>query len=185
MSDVPLEGRTLVVGPSNVGKTAITAAALERWLERDRGPDGGTVVLEFAPERERDGRLIGGRIERFAAIPGTVHHAVMEPGPHAPRSDGETDADALRLAKENADRARGLFDRAPADPAAVFVNDATIPFQADGDPEPLVAYCADAEVVVANAFAGTELGVGDPVSRNERAALRALRGWADRVVEPG
>jgi hypothetical protein len=49
MTEVPfqLAGRTLIVGPSQAGKTRLTARALEAWIDR-HGTDG-VVVLETAP----------------------------------------------------------------------------------------------------------------------------------------
>ena len=171
----------LIVGPSNVGKTTATADALERWLV-EHGPDG-VVVLDFAPEVERDGEIVGGRLDRVTTVPETVWYGVLDA--HAPRSEGADDEAALALARDNADRARSLLDDAPADPTAVFVNDATIPCQADGETAPLRHYCGGAELVVANALESDELGTDDAVSRNERAALADLRAWADRVVDRG
>jgi hypothetical protein len=63
---------------------------------------------------------------------------------------------------------------------AVFVNDATIPFQASGDPSPLVRACEAASTVVCNSFDG-DLG-GGPVSTGEDTALERLDSWADRRV---
>jgi len=176
----PLTGTTLIVGPSNVGKTRLTARALTAWLERE-GPEG-VVVFDFAPEVERDGRVLGGRLDRFVTPPSAVWRGVLDA--HAPRATAETDAEAVDLAVDNARRARDLFDAAPADPRAVFVNDATIPLQADpATVTGLTDYCDRADCVVCNAFESDELGVDSPVSRNEREALDALRQWADCVVE--
>lgn len=172
-------GRTLVVGPSNVGKTSATGEALTAWLDA-HGPDG-VVVLDFAPEVERDGRVLGGRLDRVTTVPDSVFYGVLDA--HAPRSEGSDDDEALALARDNAERARTLLASAPPDPTAVFVNDASIASQADGDTEPLRDYCEGAERVVANAFESDELGTDDPVSRHERAALVELTEWADRVVE--
>ena len=103
---------------------------------------------------------------------------------HAPRASGTTETEALELATENARRSRRLVETAPADPRAVFINDATIPFQADtADIAMLRDYCGDAEVIVVNAFESDELGIGDTISRNELTTLDVLRSWADRVVE--
>lgn len=184
---VPLaDGTTLYVGPSNVGKTTATARALDRWTSAYG--EAGVVVLDFAPTVERDGTVLGGRLDRFTTVPTDVFHGVLDA--HAPRTDAGSDGPAsddevLALARDNAERARGLFERAPPDPTAVFVNDATIPFQADGATDRLRAYCEGARVVIANALETDELGTDDPVSRNERAALAELRAWADRVVELG
>lgn len=184
MADLPfpLSGTTLVVGPSNAGKTRLTARALRAWVA-DRGP-AGVVVLDFAPEVERDGVLLGGRLSRFATVPDAAWHGVLEA--HAPRSAADSDAAALALAERNAANAAALLDRAPPDPIALFVNDATIPLQADAEGIPrLLDYASRARVAVLNAFESEELGVDDPVSRNERAALDALSRWADRVIDLG
>jgi GTPase SAR1 family protein len=172
----PLTGATLVTGPSNVGKTRLTARAVERWVLAN-GPDGA-VVLDFAPVVERDGSVLGGRLTQFTDVPDTVWYGVL--AAHAPRTDGADEAESRRLAADNARRAERLFAAAPADPTAVFVNDATIPFQhADGDPRRLTNYCDGATAVI-NAFDGDELGATDDVSRRERAALSRLRDWVDR-----
>ena len=176
----PLAGTTLVTGPSNVGKTRLTARALEAWVD-ERGAES-VVVLEFAPEVERDGKLLGGRLDRFTTVPDGAFHGVLEA--HAPRSEGDDDAEALDYAGDNAERARALLEAVPAAPTAVFVNDATIPFQhPEGDPDRLLAYCERADAAVLNAFDSDELGVDHPVSRHERAALERLTAAADRRVE--
>jgi GTPase SAR1 family protein len=172
----PLSGVTLVTGPSNVGKTRLTARALEQWVV-DEGPHGA-VVLDFAPVVERDETVLGGRLTQFADVPDTVWHGVL--AAHAPRTDGADEAESRRLAADNARRAERLFAAAPADPTAVFVNDATIPFQhVDGDPQRLTDYCDGATTVI-NAFDGDELGATDYVSRRERTALSRLRDRVDR-----
>jgi hypothetical protein len=203
----PLSGTTLVVGPSNVGKTTLTARALERWVGTHGS--GGVVVLDFGPELRRDGRLLGGRLARFTDLldglgdreESSGGEASVERGDrttvrrspdglwlglldaHAPRAESATDAEAVALARENARGAARLFDRVPAGPRAVFVNDATIALQHPaGDVDRLLAYCSDAAVAVVNAFESDELGTDDPVSRAEARALEALAEGADRVV---
>ncbi|MFD1632178.1 hypothetical protein ACOZ4L_10810 [Haloplanus ruber] len=177
---LPDSGTTLIVGPSNAGKTRRTAAALDAWLDRE-GPEG-VVVFEFAPELERNGRILGGRLDRFTTVPGTVWHGIVDA--HAPRTTGESASEAADLAADNARRAVSVFDAAPADPRAVFVNDATIPFQRPAaDPDRLLDYCDDAAVAVLNALAGDALAGDDSVSRAERETLAALRRRADRVIE--
>jgi hypothetical protein len=176
----PLSGSTLIVGPSGAGKTTLTAGALEAWLERE-GP-AGTVVFDFGPAIERDGRIVGARLDRYTRIPDAVWTGIVDA--HAPRSEGSTEKETLALARENAERANQLFEAAPSDPRAVFVNDATIAFQHErGDLDGFLDYCAGADCVTINAFEGREFGTEDPVSRRERAVLERLREWADRTVE--
>lgn len=174
----PLSDSTLIVGPSNVGKTRLTARALDAWIESN-GADG-VVVLDFAPEVERDGRLLGGRLDRFTAIPDEAWVGRLDA--HAPRAQAESEADAVALARDNARRADKLLDAAPADPRAVFVNDATIPRQHDDAPHRVRDYCDRADVAVLNAFESDELGADHPVSLVETETLAALRDWAARTV---
>ena len=186
----PLSGSTLLTGPSNAGKTRLTYRALTEWVEREGGEDGagavGVVVLEFAPELERDGRILGGRLDRFGPLPEDAWVGVLDA--HAPRAEGATDEETVTLARENAEGAARILESAPDGPRAVFVNDATIALQHEaGDVGRLTAYCERAECAVLNAFESDELGTDDPVSRREHEALAALHDWADRsiVLEPG
>ena len=196
-ASVPPVGTTLLVGPANVGKTTRTARALEAWVAAHGA--SGVVVFDFGPELERDGRLLGGRLGRFTDLLSDAEpvnaegrttvrrsadglwYGVLDA--HAPRAEGGTATEALRLARENARGAARLLDRAPPTPRAVFVNDATIALQhPTGDPEWLCSYCARADVAVVNAFESDELGTDDRVSRQERDALDALVVGADWIV---
>lgn len=184
MTNLPFElsGTTLITGPSNVGKTRLTARALDAWVER-HGPDG-VVVFEFGPEFEHEGRILGRHLSRFGALPNGVWQGVLDA--HAPRAEGKTDEESGQLAAENAVRAKRIIESAPDDPQAVFVNDASIPFQHErSNPERLLAYCDGSNVAVMNAFESDELGSEDHVSRQERVALSMFRTWADRVVQLG
>lgn len=179
---VPLEGSTLFTGPSNVGKTRRTARALSAWA--DEHGANGVVAFDFAPMIERDGKILGGRLTQFGDVPDGVWYGIL--AANAPRAESTTDAEAVELARDNAIHAAKLLESAPSHPRAVFVNDATIPFQHDaGDLDDLLAYCGRAECAVLNAFGSEELGTDDPVSRQEQAALDRLREWADRVIELG
>lgn len=176
---VPLSGSTLIVGPSNAGKTTLTARAFDAWID-EYGPRG-VVLLEFGPEYAHGDRVLGRRLSRYAAVPDEAWTGVLDA--RAPRAESDMDAEAVALAADNADRAARLIAAAPAGPAAVFVNDATIPFQHEsGDPERLLAYCDRAEMAVLNALEGDELGTDDPITRAERAALDVLREGCDRVL---
>lgn len=98
----PLTGSTLIVGPSQAGKTRLTARALEAWVDRHGTYD--VVVLEFAPELERNGRTLGGRLDRFTTIPDGVWHGVLDA--HAPRAEGANEAEAVALAKDTNELSR-------------------------------------------------------------------------------
>lgn len=174
----PLSGATLIVGPTQVGKTQLTAHALDIWIEHEGVKD--VVILEFAPEVEHGGRVLGGRLDRFTTIPDGAWYGVLDA--YAPRSEGKTDEESIALARDNAEQAGRILDNAP-EHRAVFVNDATIPLQHESfDPDRLTTYCNREECVVMNAFKGDELGTADPISQREREVVKALRAWADRTV---
>lgn len=176
---LPTTGRVLITGPSNAGKTRLTARALAGWIET-RGADG-VAILDFAPELERDGGLLGGRLDRFVDVPEGAWVGVLDA--HAPRAEGTTEKGVHELARENARGGTDLVESLPAS-RAVFVNDATIPFQHEaGDVEALLAACENAGLVVMNAFSGEELGTDDPISRREREARERLIEWADTHEE--
>lgn len=175
----PLTGTTLLTGVSNVGKTRLTARALDTWI-RQHGPRG-VVVLDFGPEYEHEGRLLGRRLTRFTDVPDEAWYGVVDA--RAPRAESDTEAELVRLASDNADGVRRLLASAPTAPVAVFVNDTTIGFQHEsGDIDRLLDYCDTADVAVLNAFESDELGIDDPVSRQERTALERLEKWADRTL---
>lgn len=164
----------LVTGPSNAGKTWSMAQLARDWLALHGS--AGVALLDFAPELERDGRVLGGRLTRLLDPGGAWYGAIDA---HAPRAESDSDEAALDLARRNAERAAALIEEAPSGPSAVFVNDATIPFQhPDADVERLFDYAAGARLVALNAFDGDELGAG-PVSECEARALAQFRAWAD------
>jgi hypothetical protein len=182
MASLPfsLVGTTLLTGPSNVGKTRLTARAMDMWIA-DCGP-AGVVVLDFAPEIKRDDQLLGGRLSRFTSVPSGAWYGTIEA--HAPRAEGDSDATIHELAATNSENAVRLLDAAPTEPTAVFVNDATIPFQSgELASRHLTDYCDRAEVTVLNAFESDELGTDDSVSRHERSTLDVLKSWVGRIVE--
>jgi hypothetical protein len=173
-------GTTLLTGPSNVGKTRLTARAMDVWIA-DCGPTG-IAVLDFAPEVERNGRLLGGRLSQFRTVPCGVWYGILKA--HAPRTEGESDTAIHELATVNSENAARLLDAAPTEPTAVFVNDATIPFQSgELAPRHLTDYCDRAEVAVLNAFESDELGMDDRVSRHEQDTLDVLQTWVGQIVE--
>lgn len=175
----PLFGSTLVTGPSNVGKTRLTARALDEWVDQ-YGPDG-VVVLEFGPEYKHNGQILGRRLSRFTEIPDEACYGVLDA--RAPRAESTNETELLQLARENATGAERLLNCARKSPVAVFVNDTTIGFQhEDSDISRLTAYCDTAQFSVLNAFESDELGTDDPVSRREHDALESLKAWADRIV---
>lgn len=176
---IPLAGTTLITGPSNTGKTRLTAPALDAWISR-HGPDD-VVVFEFGPEVRCNGRVFGRRLTQFTEIPNGAWQGVLEA--HAPRLEGASTAETIELARENMVGASRLIDDAPENPAAVFVNDATVGFQhPSSTPEALAAYCNRAELAIVNAFQNTKPESTDRLSRANTRSIQTFATWADRRV---
>lgn len=176
---IPLAGTTLITGPSNTGKTRLTAPALDAWISR-HGPDD-VVVFEFGPEVRCNGRVFGRWLTQFTEIPNGAWQGVLDA--HAPRLEGASTAETIELARENMLGASQLLDNAPENPAAVFVNDATVGFQhPSSTPEELTAYCNRAELAIVNAFEDTTPGATDQISRANSRTIQTLATWADRRV---
>lgn len=175
----PLRGSICITGPSGAGKTRLTARALETWLDI-HGPEG-VVVIDLGPEVRRGDRVLGRRLDRFIELPEAVWVGRVEA--HGPRAEGTTDEEAMELARANARRVAVTLAEAPSNPKAVFINDCTLAAHAPSNPlDELLAYCDGATLAVVNAYDGTELGIDDPISRNEREALAVVTRWADRHV---
>jgi hypothetical protein len=175
----PLAGSTLIVGPSQAGKTRLTARALEAWIEEHGS--AGVAVVELGPEYEHEGSVLGRRLERYVDIPADVWVGTVDA--FAPRAESDGEAERQKLARKNARAAAERLGDAPTDPAAVFVNDTTIGFQhTDSDLEQLFDYCRTADVAVLNAFESDELGTDDSVSVRERRIVERLQTWSDRTV---
>tara|TARA_A100001037_G_scaffold299113_1_gene324057 strand:- start:2276 stop:2833 length:558 start_codon:yes stop_codon:yes gene_type:complete len=181
MNDLPfpLSGSTLITGPSNVGKTILTSRALSTWIS-EQGPEN-IVILEFGPEYLHNGKVLGRHLSRFIDFPSEVWQGYLET--YAPRAESRDIDEALKLATINAERASFLLDTLPPHPAAVFVNDATIPLQSPSTNfEILTEYCDQAHLAVLNAFNGTELGIEDPISKFELSSIQHLKKWADHCI---
>ncbi|MDY6775254.1 MAG: hypothetical protein SV253_04135 [Halobacteria archaeon] len=195
MLEVTVSGSVVVSGGLNAGKTRLTAETLRRYAEYKYKYeyDKTVVLLDFAPEFVRDGDLVGGHVSRFVEVPETVSTYVLEA--NAPRLEADTEEETLELARDNYERGISLIDSAPDSPDAVFVNDATIPFQYTGsDPETLTRYCSRADDSLLN-FYDTEAdseresdglpsssSQTDVVDLNERRTVEWFRDWSDTEI---
>ncbi|HIJ12352.1 MAG TPA: hypothetical protein HA275_01300 [Halobacteriales archaeon] len=181
MNDLPfpLDGSTLITGPSNTGKTMLTSQALSNWISKNGSEN--IIILEFGPEYSHNGKILGRHLSRFIDFPPDIWYGYLET--YAPRAEGRDLTESMELAAINVERASFLLDTLPPHPTAVFVNDATIPLQSPSTNfETLVGYCDQADCAILNAFTGNELGYGDPISQSEISSISALENWADRCV---
>lgn len=176
MTDRPDRGRLLITGASGTGKTRATARALREWVRTHGSRE--VAILEFGPEVSYEGRTIGRRLDQYVPLPPRAWRGVVDT--HAPRIEGATPDAVRRLAAENARVAAAVIEGMPTDRRAVFVNDATIPFQhPTADPALLLDRLADVEYAVLNAYTGEEFGDA-AIAEHEREVVARFRAWADR-----
>lgn len=174
------EGHVLITGPSNTGKTLACARALLQYVQA-HGPEG-VAVLEFAPEHTKsDGNVVGRRLTQFMPIPeGCLHFVVPT---RAPRLESSTPEQAIDIARANAEACQKILTLLPEQTAAIFVNDATMPFHVPGaDPGVLLRHLRGANVAVATALDPVDLDAEHPITKQERAVLAALAKNMDKVV---
>ena len=175
----PLQGSTLITGPSNSGKTRLTSKALEKWTSLNGSKN--VIVLEFGPEYLYNGRVLGRHLSRFTTLNSDIWYGYLET--YAPRAESKNEKEALKMASMNSERAETLISTLPPTKKAIFINDITIPLQSPSQNlDTLINYCDGAECSVINAFKGTELGSNDPISKFEKSSLSKLQKWADRTI---
>jgi hypothetical protein len=194
-------GRTLIAGDVNRGKTTLTRELAGR-LAAALGA-GRLAVLDLAPrvpgERGADSAGtpsgVGGRLE--LAAPGAL---VLAPELAAPRLTAMRlpvagrEAEAERLARANLARIQPLLgDFAASGRDVLVVNDLSMFFQAAGV-EDFLARIGTARTVLANGYLGESLGRtqgtaqgagqgAERFSEREQRRMRAFAACCDRVVQ--
>lgn len=178
MTEVRMPGKTLITGASGSGKTKLTADALDTWV-REHGSDD-VAILEFGPDIAHEGRRLGARLDRYTRLPPNAWKAVIDT--NAPRAHSETSEEALILARENSRIAGSAIEQLPTSVTAMFVNDATIPFQdPETDVDPFLARLDAVEHAVINAYTGDAFE-GGTLTEQERAVVERFRTWADEEI---
>ena len=162
---------TLIAGEVNSGKTRLLARLIAAFASAGVEP---LALMDMAPETTRG---IGGKLPP----PPGVELRVYAPPIAAPRLTGQTPAEVLALAQENAARLEEGFADYLAHPAtALFINDVSLYLQA-GDPKRLYAVLAATPTVVLNGYLGQSLGGGE-LGRVEQERMAELAGRCQRVI---
>ena len=97
----PLDGSTLITGPSNSGKTILTSQAISNWISENGSEN--IVILEFGPEYYHNGKILGRHISRFIDFPSDIWYGYLET--YAPRAESRNLAESMELAATNVERA--------------------------------------------------------------------------------
>jgi hypothetical protein len=175
--------RLLIVGDVGSGKTAMTARLLAEAVSMFDSND--IAVIDMAPEKRYFNEVaVGGRLADFMRTQVGLRVLVPARKVGAPRIEGRTASDVLRLAQLNAQSIDQLLDRYFASPSPIlFMNDVSIYLQA-GEPRRLLEVFASAKTMVANSYEGSALQDDHEsgVSRHEREGLAVLKKAVDKVL---
>ncbi|MEM2187563.1 MAG: hypothetical protein QW407_06520 [Thermofilaceae archaeon] len=169
--------RVVIVGERGAGKTRLTARLLEQLASR-LGPENITVI-DMAPT------TVPGvaRLSAYTSIVQRLRY-LAPPTVRAPRLEGRTASEVLRLAEANKVVIEPLLDTFLSDPTpALVVNDLTIYLHA-GSLEKLLSCISSAQTFLANAYRGVTLAddKGSGVTERERRLLEEVLRRVDIVV---
>ena len=173
----------LIVGDVGSGKTALTARLLNEACSKAKLSE--ITLIEMAPERKDFNRItVGGRLADFMALP--LGLKVLAPSKRlsAPRMEGRTARDVVRLASLNAQTIEKLFHMYSASPTPIlFLNDVSMYLQT-GDPMKLITLIKSADTAVANSYEGHLLREdhGSGVSQRELEGVTALKKAVDLTI---
>lgn len=171
--------RVLIEGDVGSGKTRLLKKIL---LEAVSSQEGPVSLIDMAPDRlSLEGREVGGRV----SIQEKAGLRVYRPtNVFAPRIQGRSREEVLRLAEENSNRIDEVLERYLKDPTPIlFINDLTLYLHA-GDLGKLERTIATAETFVGNAYKGKILleDRGSGISARENLLLEVLETSMDKVI---
>ena len=167
-----LNKQTLILGDVRSGKTEMTRRLLDAFTRAGHG--GRTGVLDLAPNRILG---VGGKLRPPAGSPVRYLTTAIQ----APRLTGESHADMMRMAAQNARRIEDLFVQLEKTRAEIlFVNDATLYLHA-GDPSRFDAILSLAATRIVNAYYGRTFA-DSALTRRETRLVEKLRMKSDRVI---
>lgn len=172
----------MIVGDVCTGKTALTAKILDEAVSLGFGRM--ITVLDLAPALNLGSAKLGRSLKEFSRSIVSVRY-VRPSVIHAPRLEGRSSEEVLRLAEENASLIDRFLDELieKVNPV-LFVNDLTLYLQA-GEPQRIVDLFERSETVVANAYRGERLhdDQGSGLSEREEQALEVVEEKAvDQVI---
>lgn len=171
---------TLIIGEVNTGKTTFTQNILEALSSMEKGR---FAVVDLAPHivpaHQKKGKAgIGGTLKAPEDQRVNYHHCPV----HAPRLQGKSESETLRLAEENARLIEVFFDQALEEKVdTLFVNDCSLYLQA-GQSENLIRWVDSVETAVVNGYYGESLGT-DTLSTRERAGMDDLIKHCDHLIQ--
>lgn len=168
-----LNRRTLIIGDVNSGKTRLTLAILQSFI--DSGHAGDITVLDLAPDIRHG---IGGKL----ALPPAKNLLLLTCPIIPPRLTAQNAAQVHTLARQNAAAIDHLIDQALAARRTIlFINDASLYLQA-GRPDRFLALADAHTTVVINAYFGQKF-LPTTFSQKEKLRVQNLREHCDRAIQ--
>jgi hypothetical protein len=180
----PLLGkRNLIMGEVGSGKTRLMAELLEEAV--NLGYSEKIAVIDLSPNVEvSPGKVVGAPLADYVKIDSSVK--VLRPLKlRAPRLEGKSGEEVIRLAEENARAIEKVFSELLRDSKEIlFVNDVSV-YLHRGSLEKLLSALSRAKTWVLTGYYGNSLNddKGSGVSSRERALMMKLAESMDNVIE--
>ena len=169
------------MGDVGTGKTRLSAALLDEAVSS--GWKDQITVVDMTPKIPAGRLAVGGRLADYSQDAVLVRYLAPK-HVQAPRLQGESKEQVLRLAKENAVAIDPLLDQYLEAPTKIlFVNDVTL-YLHSGSLSKLRRALDVAETCIVNGYRGIKLrdDHGSDLSRREEEALSELMGHIDQIV---
>lgn len=172
-----LKGKKLLIaGDVGTGKTACTAKLLEKIMKQAQNEE--ITILDFAPMHGN----IGGQLKQYLETIPKNYFAPQKV--RAPRLEGKSKAEVIKLATENAKSMALLLKRYLENPTKyLIINDVSLYLQA-GDCELLGKCLRKANTAILNSYYGSALSEdkGSNISSIERRNVEKLMEDIDIVM---
>ncbi len=169
--------KTMIVGDVGSGKTLLTARILDELV--DIGYKDDITVIDLGPEKYN----VGYRLQHYSMSINMVK-TLTPKNLKAPRLEGKTAMDVIKIAEDNVKRIEPLFQRFISSPTPILiVNDLSIYLQA-GPIETVLQLINKSDTFIANSYLGKKLSKdhGSGLSKRERKAVLILTAKMDRVI---
>lgn len=175
--------RSLIMGEVGSGKTRLMAKLLEEAV--NLGYSERIAVMDFSPNvKTPSGKAIGAPLATYVKIDPPI--VVLRPlRVRAPRLEGKSGDEVIRLAEENACAIEKVFSDFLRDLREVlFINDVSM-YLHRGRLEKLLSTVSMAKTCILTGYYGNSLNddKGSGISSRERTLMRKLAEAMDNVVE--
>jgi len=175
-----LNKKTLIIGEVKSGKTKFTAELLKEAIKL--GYKSKIAVIDLAPKSFFK-EFIGAPLTNYIKINSSIKY--LKPEVKAPRIEGKTKEEILRIAEENAKLIDEAFNEFLKNPREIlFINDVSLYFH-KGDLNKLFLILSKVETAVLNGYYGVYFNndLGSGISLREKTLMRELAESMDLIIE--